>query len=314
MAQLLLLRNGGRKGFPGAKGERMRITTSMLQQAVLDSIQANLQRIAVAQDQVSNGKRITRPSDDPVAAAQILRTSQDLDALAQVQRNVTAAQTRVSAEDSVLNQLTGLVNRAQELAVEQSSGTATPATRASAKTEVDGVIAQVVQLGNTQVGNEYVFGGAQTTVAPLQANGSYVGDDSERQAEIGRGYYAATTHTGRTLFVTSGVLPGLQALSAALATGNGAAVGASVAGLNQANEQVQSLVADTGARANQLDTAAASASALAANLTVNRSQLQDTDVATASTELIAAQTSLQAALLAASRVLPTTLASYLQGA
>jgi len=289
----------------------MRITTSMLQQSVLDAVQANLQRIAAAQDQVSSGKRITRASDDPVAAAQIIRTSQDLDALTQVQRNVTAAQTRVSAEDSVLSQLGDLVTRAQELAVEQSSGTATAATRSGTKAEVDTLIAQVVQLGNTRVGDEYVFGGAQTAVAPFQANGAYVGDDTERTAAIGPGVYAATTHTGSALLVDSGVLPALQALSAALAGGSGDAVGATASSLQQAGQQVQALVADIGARSNQLDTAAQNASALTANLTARRSTLQDADIATSSTELMAAQTSLQAALLAASRVLPTSLVSYL---
>lgn len=289
----------------------MRITTSMLQQSVLGSIQANLQRMATAQDQVSSGKRITKASDDPVAAAQIMRTSRDLDALTQVQRNVTSAQTRVSAEDSVLNQLTNLVSRAQELAIEQSSSTATAATRATTKVEVDGLLSQAVQLGNTQVGNEYIFGGAQTTVAPFQADGTYVGDDTERQAEIGQGFYSPTNHTGRALLVTSGLVPALTALSSALNSGSGSAVGNAVTGLNQANTQIQSLVADTGARANQLDTAAQSATALTANLTARQSTLRDADVGTASTELLAAQTSLQAALLAASRVLPTTLASYM---
>jgi len=289
----------------------MRITTSMLQQAVLDAVQANLQRISTAQDQVSSGKRITAASDDPVAAAQIMRASQDLDALAQVQRNVTAARTRVSAEDSVLNQVTNLASRAQELAVEQSSDTATAATRASTKAEVDGLVSQIVELGNTQVGNEYIFGGAQTTAAPFRPDGTYVGDDTERQAEIAQGSYAATNHTGRALFVSSGLLPALQALSTALASGSGSAVGATVANLQQAGASVQALVADTGARDDQLDNAAQNASALVTTLTSRRSTLQDADVATASTELLAAQTSLQAALLAASRVLPTTLASYL---
>jgi flagellar hook-associated protein 3 FlgL len=289
----------------------MRITTSMLQQSVLDAVQANLQRMAAAQDQVSTGKKVTAASDDPVAASQILRASQDLDALAQVQRNITAAQTRVSAEDSVLSQVTNLVTRAQELAVEQSSDTATTATRASTKSEVDGLIANVVELGNTQVGDEYIFGGAQTTVAPFRANGSYVGDDTERQAEIATGTYAATSHTGRALFVASGLLPSLQALSSALASGSGSAVGATVSTLQQASDNVQALVADTGARDNRLGTAGQNASALVTAITSRRSTLQDADVATSSTELIAAQTSLQAALLAASRVLPTTLASYL---
>ncbi|HUM16386.1 MAG TPA: flagellar hook-associated protein FlgL [Candidatus Nitrosotalea sp.] len=291
----------------------MRITNSMLQQSVVAAVQANLQRIATAQAQVSSGLRITRASDDPVAAAQIMRTSQDLDALAQVQRNVTSAQTRVSAEDSVLTQITNLVTRAQELAVEESSSTATAATRASSKAEVDGLISQAVALGNTRVGDEYIFGGAQTTVPPFQANGAYVGDDTERTAEIGQGIYAATNHTGRDLLVSSGLLPSLQALSTALASGDGSAVGATAASLGTANAQIQSLVADTGARANQLDTAAQSASALTASLTARQSSLQDADVATTSTELLAAQTSLQAALLAASRVLPTSLANYLSG-
>src|SRR5262249_10411886 len=176
----------------------------MRQTQVLRDLQAGLAKLADAQQQVSTGKRFTRPSEDPVAAASVMRADRALRGITQYRRNSTAVRTRVDAEEATLNQLTDLLSRAKELGISQGADTATATTRTETAAELDGIIEQVISLGNTKVGNEYLFGGGQTASPPFQADGTYLGDDITRQAEVAEGYVIDTTHTGRQLLQTSG--------------------------------------------------------------------------------------------------------------
>lgn len=114
------------------------------------------------QDQVATGKRFERASEDPVAATRVTRSDRMLRGIAQYRRNATAVRARIDAEEAVLGQLTDLVTRARELGIAESTATSTAATRAAAAAELDRLLEQAVQLGNSRVGSEYLYGGHQT--------------------------------------------------------------------------------------------------------------------------------------------------------
>jgi flagellar hook-associated protein 3 FlgL len=290
----------------------MRITNSLLQQRVLRDLQANMSAFAQAQSQVATGKRFERMSEDPLAGSQVMTADRGLRGIEQYRRNSTAARSRTDAEESVLGQLGDLLSRAKELALQEGSATSTGVTRSAAKAEVDRIIEQAIQLGNTQVGNEYVFAGNMVTTAPFDTAGGYFGDDGVRQAEVGQGYQVTTNHTGRELLVNSQVLSSLQALSTQLGTGTPSTVGQTATGLDSAFDNVQTMLATNGARVRQIESAMQNSDALETNLTLRRSEAQDTDIEVATTHLVGIQNTLQAALLSASRVLNTTLTDYLK--
>lgn len=290
----------------------MRITTSILHQNVLRNVLATQEKLARAQDDVSTGQRVRQLSDDPVTGAQVLRVDSTLRGIEQYRRNTTAVRARTDAEDSVLQQVTTLLTRAKELAVQEATGTSSNTSRAAADAEVTRIIEQVIQLGNTSVGGEFLFGGHQTQTPPFDVTGAYLGDAGTRQAEIGQGYLVTTNHTGADLLVNSGVIASLQALQAELATGTPASVGTTQAGLDSAFTNVQTLLATTGARSRQLDTALQSLDAETDSLAAERSALQDVDFEEATIRLVGLQTTLQAALGAANRILNTSITEYLR--
>lgn len=290
----------------------MRITNSLLQQRVLRDLQGNMAALAQANGQISSGKRFERMSEDPVAGTSVLDADRGLAGITQYRRNSSAARARTDAEEAVLNQITDLLARAKELAVQEGSATSTTVTHLSAKSELDRIIEQVVQLGNTKVGDEYLFAGHLVGTQPFDASGNYAGDDGVRQAELGNGYLVTTNHTGRELLVGSGIIGSLSALGAALTSGNTAAISGTLPGLDNAFSQSQSLLASTGARSRQIDSAMQNSDALETNLTLRRSDAQDVDVAAATTRLMGVQTSLQASLLSASRIMNISLTDYLR--
>jgi flagellar hook-associated protein 3 FlgL len=182
----------------------------------------------------------------------------------------------------------------------------------AAKAEVDRIIDQVVSLGNTRVGSEYLFAGHFVTTAAFDSAGNYLGDDGQRQSEIGEGYLVTANHTGRELLVNSGVMTGLEALSTQLGTGTPTTVAGTLTALDTAFTNTQNLLATTGARVGQIESAMQNSDALSNNLTLRRSRDIDADIEQASTRLISLQTTLQASLQAASRILNTTLTDYLR--
>ena len=290
----------------------MRVTNNMRQDQTLRSLQANLAQLYKAQSEVSTGKRFTRPSEDPVAAGRVMRADRALRGIEQYRRNLTSVRARVDTEEGVLNQLGDLLTRAKELAVSESSGTSTAATRAGAAAELDRILEQVIQLGNTKVGGEYLFSGHQTATAPFQADGTYLGDDGARQAELTTNYLIDTNHTGRQLLVNSGVLAGLATLRDQLRSGTPATVGQAMDGVDTGLNSVQVLLAETGARSRQIDSASENLDASESSLTVGKEADQGITLEEATTHLMTVQTTLQAALLSTSKVMNLSLTEYLR--
>lgn len=289
----------------------MRISNSLLQQRIISNLQANMSSLAQVQMQMSSGKQFQTMGENPVGGAQILSADRALRALDQYRRNTNDAQTRSDAEESVLNQLTDLLSRAKVLATQEGTSTSSAQTHAAAASEVQQIIGQVIQLGNTQVGNQYLFAGTQTG-QPFDANGTYSGDNGQHQAEIGQGYLITTNHNGQDLLVNSGVLSSLQGLLTQLQGGTPVSIAGTITNLDSAFTNVQTMLSTTGARSNAFASALQNDDALQTTLQQTESSVQDTDVAAASVQLATTQTAMQAALLSASRILSLSLADYLK--
>jgi flagellar hook-associated protein 3 FlgL len=290
----------------------MRITNNLLQQRVLRDLQSGMSQFADAQRQVATGKRFDKVSEAPLAGTQVMSAERGLRGIEQYRRNSAAARSRTDAEEAVLNQVTDLLARAKEIALQEGSATSTTQTRSAAKAEVDRIIEQVVQLGNTQVNNEYVFAGHMVTTAAFDGAGVYQGDDGQRQTEIGQGYTVTTNHTGRELLLDSGVLSSLQTLSTELNSGTPSSIGLTATGIDGAFNNTQTLLSTNGARVRQIDSALSNADALQTNFELRVNDLQGIDIEEATTKFVGIQTALQAAMLSSSRILNTTLTDYLR--
>lgn len=301
----------------------MRITSNMIAAQQMTALQSNISLLQQAQEQVTSGKRINQASDDPAASMSVMTTSSALRALDQYQTNVKRAADRVNLEDQVLSQLGDLVSRAKDLAVQQSSATATDSTRTIANAEIQQIFQQIVDLGNTKFGSEYLFGGDQSATAPFTSTGSggtldytTTTPQGQRSISIGDGQTVAPTHDGKQVFLDTGVLDAMKDLAHSLdpssPTYGNTGIQAAMTKLDNAFDSVQGVVGDTGAMGTRLDTAGQNLDALKSNLTTFKSDLQDVDVEAAMTELTNRQVAYQAALLATSKVTGLSLVDYLQ--
>lgn len=290
----------------------MRITHRMLQESLLRNIQNDMSRLAEAQQKLATGKRISSASDDPVGAAQVMRATEGLRTLDQYRRNNAAARTRLDTEEAVLSQVTDILARAREIATALGSDTALGGALSAGHAEVVQLIDQVISLGNTSVGEGYIFGGHQTTSPPFQSDGSYTGDGGELQVDIDTGYRVDTNHSGDEMFVSSGVISSFVKLRDALAASDNTAVRNSLGDLTAAFDNTQVFLSETGARLRQLDVAMQNLEALDTSLTARKMAAESVRFEEATVEFLSIQNTLQAALASTARILSTNLTDYLR--
>lgn len=301
----------------------MRVTNYFATQRAIRALAESREQLDQTLERITSGRRLQVASDDPTAALGVMQGESQLRASEQYRRNISSASSRASTEDSVLDRLTSLLTRAKELAVSQASDTATVETRRATAAEANQLLADAVTLANTRFGDEYLFGGYQSTVRPFTSDASAPAftftvatppPSGSRAVEIASGQSFVATHDGVQLFgdATGGPLAALQSLSAALVSGDRDAIATSTQGIDAALERTEVLVAETGARANQLLSVDATHRQMAIDLESGISDLRDIDLEEAITALTGRQTAFQAAMAATARISGLTLTDYIR--
>jgi flagellar hook-associated protein 3 FlgL len=302
----------------------MRVTNSIITRNSQSRLQSNLQGLDRVRDDISSGIRLRKMSDNPTSGGELVRIGSSMRALSQFKRNVDSGVARASAEENVLDQLTNALTRGIELGIGQASGTANAQSRLIVKAEVDQLINFASNLGNTRIGDEYLFGGNRageapfTTPAPaigsfsgLTLAGNPVNPSGNITLEIGDNIFVTPTHNGTQVFLDTDALEALRALSTALGNNDPPAIQAAADRITTANSNVQSLIGTQGARINELEMATVNLNLMELDLKTFRSDLRDTEVDKAMIELVCKQTLYQAAMGATSRILGLSLANYL---
>lgn len=144
----------------------MRITQSMLSNNMLRNLNNNYNRLGKLQDQIASQKKFTKPSDDPVAAMLGIGYRTDLARIQQYQRNIGEVQKWVDSTDSALDNSISALQRIRELTVQASNGTLEEDQRESITKEIEQLKGQLENIGDTQVGGQYIFNGVDTNKRP----------------------------------------------------------------------------------------------------------------------------------------------------
>ena len=145
----------------------MRITNNMIVNSYLTSFNKALERQNAIQEQLSDGKAIHRPSDDPVRAVRSLKYNTNLAENEQFAQNVKDATSWMETTDSAMTQLSSIMTRARELVISADGTKPADALQALGK-ELDGLIDAAVTIGNTQIGDRYLFAGQMDKTQPLE--------------------------------------------------------------------------------------------------------------------------------------------------
>lgn len=137
----------------------MRVATRTIYQNINTNLSRVTEQLKVINEQISSSKRINRPSDDPIGITHTLNLKEILSQIGQYETNIKQGQSWLQSSESAVQSVEDLTVRAKEVANQMSTGTYTASDRQNAAEEVQNILEQLVQLGNTQVNGRYIFGG-----------------------------------------------------------------------------------------------------------------------------------------------------------
>ncbi|GAC27178.1 flagellar hook-associated protein FlgL [Brumicola pallidula] len=186
----------------------MRITTNLIYNQNLRSIDTNQGNLVDIQQQLATGKKLLRPSDDPVGAAQVIRLTEELDKITQYQRNNDLTSSALEQQETALRSINDVVNRARVLTVQSGNGILAGQDRKAIGAEIEQIRDQVLDLMNTRnASGDYVFSGYQSSNQAFEFNPSasgdkvsFLGDDGENQIQISDSVTLQSTSSGKSIF------------------------------------------------------------------------------------------------------------------
>lgn len=295
----------------------MRIDPNLVP-GILAGLQQSQVSLNLALQQVSTGKRVSLPSDDPSAAANMVENTIESGNVDQYTKNVNSVLSTVQQADSVLNGVVASLTKAVSLGTEGANGVLTDQQRQALGTQVQGIFASVLSAANSQVAGEYLFSGTSTAL-PYTANASsptgftYSGNDDTNSVSIGDQTSVQYNLPGSQVFSnsTTNVLGSLNALAAALQSGNTTNIAAATTAVDTAVSYVSQQQVFYGNAENQLNSQGQSLQQDTVTLSTQQNNLIGVNLAEAATNLSQAETANNAALAAAAKVLPTTLLNFL---
>lgn len=293
----------------------MRVTNSMQAIQIANNLQQGESRLNTYAQEVSTGKQVTQPSDNPLAAEQILALQGTLTQNTQYATNISMGTSWLSLQDSALSTANNVVTNAQQLATQLSTGTFSATDRLNAVSQVQQIQQELISLGNTQVGNQYIFGGTVTNAPPYDASGNYGGNDQSISVQVDGSTSVAINNSGDQIFgntsTGTGLMQTLTGFITALQTNNIPGIQNALAGLNTAADTLHSAQAAVGAKENLLTSVTTMNNTLNTNLQQVISNYQDVDIAQASSNLAQAQTAFQAALQSTAMVEQLSLVNFI---
>jgi flagellar hook-associated protein 3 FlgL len=283
---------------------------------ILSAIWQTQTQAQTALEQLSTGKRVNRPSDDPAASATEVQNLAQENRIDQYLQSVGSIRAQFQTADSTLSTMVTSLNRAVSLGVEAGNGSLSSQNVQSIAQEAQGVLDQLVQLANTSFQGSFLFGGTASTQQPFTATASgvtYNGNSGVNTVAIADGRTLQTNVPGNQLFQGAGadVLGSVQQLITALQSGNSASIQTATAAISSGLNYLNGQRVFYGNGLDQLDDDETSLNTTKLNLQAQDTALVGADPTQAATDLSKAETSRQAALAAAAKIMSVSLLNYL---
>lgn len=298
----------------------MRIATNAVSDAVLAQIQNLSQQQSQLQKQVSTGQKVFNPSDDPAAVGRIITLDTENRQITQFQTNATQALDTSEATYTGLQNIKTISDRASEIATLGAGASSSNSNTAYAQ-EVNQLIEQAVQLGNTRDKNDYLYAGTAVDTAPFtvtrDASGNatavaYAGNTDQATVKLSELSSIAPGTTGATNVGIGDFINNLISLRDALNSGSSSAVSAVQTNLDSSESLLVDALSEQGAVQLRIQTNQSQLSTRATNIQKLISDDADADMATSVTKLSQASTAYEAALTSATKILQTSLLDYLK--
>lgn len=183
----------------------MRVSTNMMYQRGVRSLQNANERLDTANQQLTTGYKFSSAGDDPVGMSQSQSLSTKIALYNQYNNNGGLLNNSLSLEETSLNSVQTSLSRAYTLMQQANSGALNSTDRASVATSLSEIQKQLLDLMNSKnADGEYIYGGNQSQTPPFAADGNGVynfqGDTGQRQIQVAPSVTIPSNDSGLALF------------------------------------------------------------------------------------------------------------------
>jgi len=184
----------------------MRISTATYMDMLYRGIRTAEGKLGMLTQQITSGKRISRPSDDPVGASQALRAHAALENTLSQQRTLQRAIQLNGALDDAMADLTTPLQTACNAALKATQPGLGEVGRAACAQEVRAAMKRLISVGNCEFNGIYLLAGTNNRQPPLTETGNpndvvqYNGNEYQMEIAVAPGRTAEITITGQELF------------------------------------------------------------------------------------------------------------------
>jgi flagellin len=296
------------------------VNTNVNASIAQNALVRNERQMNTAMERLSTGQRINSAADDAAGLAISSRMTSQIRGLDVGIRNANDAISMISTADGALIEISNMLQRMRELALQSANGTTTSADRDYLNQEYKNLIVEIERIAqNTQWnGGTILEGTANGTSSTVKFQ---VGANGGQTIAVNFGNVSQDGGSGGTIFSNfeaSAAGAGQSRDGFAISAGTAAAAvttaSAAMTTIDSAITVVNSQRATFGAAMNQLTYAVDNLANVKVNAEAARSRVLDTDYAAETSELARTQIIQQAgtAMLAQANQLPQTVLSLLQ--
>ncbi|POG24595.1 flagellar hook-associated protein 3 [Aeromonas bestiarum] len=183
----------------------MRITTNMVYNRNISSLNNANERLSTAYEQLQSGDKFKTSGEDPSGMSQKMALTKEIDLFKQYGVNGSLLENSLGHEETVLTALNTAMTSAQTLIQKANDSAVGFDDRKAIASELEGLQKQMFDLMNSKNSQgEFIFGGNQSKTQPFvkDASGNYLfqGDTGQRNIQVSPTVQIAANDSGFNLF------------------------------------------------------------------------------------------------------------------
>lgn len=295
----------------------MRVTNNILSGNLLTNLQKSSNKMINLQNRISSGKTITKPSDNPARIAAVMRLTGNISSMEKWRTNASQAIDYMSSSESVVANMTSMLQRVRGLTVQAANGTNSETDLNVVKKEIDEITEQLKTMTNSQVNMKYIFSGTYTDTPPLPASNIWAGNDKPLKVEMGVNVNIDISVDGKALFGIDGAgnssfFDMLSNLSADLDTADLGAINNAITEIDTHLNTFIDARAELGAKISRVERINDNLDTSIINAKTNLSNIQDTDLAASILDYNSTMNTYRAALSVGAQIIQPSLVDFIR--
>ena len=284
------------------------VNTNVSASVAQAALARNERALGAAMEKLSTGKKINSAGDNAAGLAISTQMTSQIRGLGAAVSNANDAISMVNTADGALDEITTMLQRMRELAVQAGTGTTAATDRTYLQSEFTALRTEIDRIAdNTQWNGRNILDGSAGASTGLSTVAFGIGQDGTAAQTLSTSFGNFNNTTGKLSGLASKVITGTTIASAITVAA------ATVTEIDVVIADVSAQRASFGAVSNRLTHALDSLTNTKTNAEAARSQILDTDYAAATSELARTQIIQQAstAMLAQANAMPQTVLALL---